>query len=815
MNADVKAPASTSAASRNTNDSGDFAAQLDTARNNDRRQATSPTDGKNIPTQQSAPVNSTNTSNTANNSNNNNSNTRQNTQRTQTSQEASALRAGRNVFATAVDESAEQTAKPAGQTTATAEENVSLEAATNATANNMQLAQATAVPSTSPSNTRVVPTIETVPVVRGKAANTATGKQTIAIDGVQGLLANTSTGDAATIRPQMPLSTTQTDMANILTQVGGNNIETSEQYLARLAENQPSTSRAAINLAPADGSQPAAQSAQTLNAAGAQAVRFQLDEPIVLNNVLTNATQAATTTNAETTQAGMAKSTKYQQDVTPASALRGMSIAPAKAEVASAEPVSATAVQSEPAQADIDAVTASNAASKLSTNGLENVEFLEALRNAASGLKGLFVDPTPPNAGTSGMKVDNIFHKPLQTTVKVGKPTASITQAVDMSNVEVSAAVIGMDPELAKIRATDNIGTANTARVAAPSASNLPAGTAMNVATLQTPAANIPLGNENIANNTANNAATDTTLSNVANNKNEAQPATQSATTPVADRADNNLRAAASPMPYVNIRQVNPAIMEERTLNFMKKNIAADTLVSQTGSAVNSTANGVNVASSANAQFTPATAVAGSSQNEALPTEAEQTTLAKPVTAQGNNTNLQMPEHTELGEITNKDGEPQQAQQAKEDTRTMRWESIKDAANLSKLIQQAAQNGVNKLTVRLTPENLGRLEVQLTEIGGRIDAKIVANSQESRALLAASGDAIRQQLADKGIQINNMDFSFHDSLERQDQNNHGQAGRQTNERQGNGKFSLSMADEPEVDEALLGKDAPKDNAMYA
>jgi flagellar hook-length control protein FliK len=96
--------------------------------------------------------------------------------------------------------------------------------------------------------------------------------------------------------------------------------------------------------------------------------------------------------------------------------------------------------------------------------------------------------------------------------------------------------------------------------------------------------------------------------------------------------------------------------------------------------------------------------------------------------------------------------------------KTLEWQSPKDAVKFAKLVQQAGEGGASKLTVRLIPEHLGKIEIQLTEINGRLDAKILANSMESKNFLAANADAIVKQLAEKGITIDNMDFAFHDSL---------------------------------------------------
>ncbi|MDR2104650.1 MAG: flagellar hook-length control protein FliK [Deferribacteraceae bacterium] len=96
--------------------------------------------------------------------------------------------------------------------------------------------------------------------------------------------------------------------------------------------------------------------------------------------------------------------------------------------------------------------------------------------------------------------------------------------------------------------------------------------------------------------------------------------------------------------------------------------------------------------------------------------------------------------------------------------KSLEWSSPKDAVKFAKLVQQAGEAGANRLTVRLIPEHLGKVEVQLTEVNGRLDAKILANSMESKNFLAANAEALTRQLADKGITIDNMDFAFHDSF---------------------------------------------------
>jgi flagellar hook-length control protein FliK len=157
----------------------------------------------------------------------------------------------------------------------------------------------------------------------------------------------------------------------------------------------------------------------------------------------------------------------------------------------------------------------------------------------------------------------------------------------------------------------------------------------------------------------------------------------------------------------------------------------------------------------------------------------------------------------------NKTAEAQPKADTKHIEQVLKWESVKDAANLARVVQQAGQNGATKLTVRLDPANLGRLEIQLTEVAGRIDAKIVASSSESKAILVSHGDAIRQQLVEKGIHIENMDFSFHDTLARQHSENQGRR------EQGNNKQSSFQADGGEADEIAVEEEINTAQGLYA
>lgn len=98
---------------------------------------------------------------------------------------------------------------------------------------------------------------------------------------------------------------------------------------------------------------------------------------------------------------------------------------------------------------------------------------------------------------------------------------------------------------------------------------------------------------------------------------------------------------------------------------------------------------------------------------------------------------------------------PQQSE-----TRQLDVKSMADILKVADIINAAKDSGVKKLTVQLTPEHLGKIEIQLTETAGKISAKIFTDNDNAKYLLLNSSDQIRNQLESKGIVIENMEFGF-------------------------------------------------------
>jgi flagellar hook-length control protein FliK len=80
--------------------------------------------------------------------------------------------------------------------------------------------------------------------------------------------------------------------------------------------------------------------------------------------------------------------------------------------------------------------------------------------------------------------------------------------------------------------------------------------------------------------------------------------------------------------------------------------------------------------------------------------------------------------------------------------------------DLIEIIEFIKNGESKKMTVKLEPDFLGKMNIHLTENAGKITAKIFVEQEVVKHFLVANMDSIKQQLNDKGIVIDNMDFMF-------------------------------------------------------
>lgn len=122
--------------------------------------------------------------------------------------------------------------------------------------------------------------------------------------------------------------------------------------------------------------------------------------------------------------------------------------------------------------------------------------------------------------------------------------------------------------------------------------------------------------------------------------------------------------------------------------------------------------------------------------------------------------------------------------QTKEAQTPYNVKDVRDIERLVRTMQSSVSKGQSKLTVVLTPENLGKLQIQLTETGGKIIAKFLSDNEQTHKLIMAQSDMFKNQLSEKGIVVDNMEFAFNDTMSKgQNSDEQGRkAGRQSQQK---------------------------------
>ncbi len=134
--------------------------------------------------------------------------------------------------------------------------------------------------------------------------------------------------------------------------------------------------------------------------------------------------------------------------------------------------------------------------------------------------------------------------------------------------------------------------------------------------------------------------------------------------------------------------------------------------------------------------------------------------------------------------------------QSKETQAPYNMKEPRDIERLIRTMQSSVSKGQSKLTVVLTPENLGRMQIQLSESGGKITAKFLSDNESSHKLIMAQSDLLKNQLSEKGIVVDNMEFAFNDAMSKQQNND--EQGRKTSKQNQKGKNFRNQEDNLEV-----------------
>ena len=143
--------------------------------------------------------------------------------------------------------------------------------------------------------------------------------------------------------------------------------------------------------------------------------------------------------------------------------------------------------------------------------------------------------------------------------------------------------------------------------------------------------------------------------------------------------------------------------------------------------------------------------------------------------------------------------------QSKEAQAPYNMKEPRDIERLVRTMQSSVSKGQSKLTVVLTPENLGRMQIQLSESGGKITAKFLSDNENSHKLIMAQSDLLKNQLSEKGIVVDNMEFAYNDAMSKQQNND--EQGRRTSKQAQKGKSFGNREEDLEVGTEVANKKA--------
>lgn len=124
-----------------------------------------------------------------------------------------------------------------------------------------------------------------------------------------------------------------------------------------------------------------------------------------------------------------------------------------------------------------------------------------------------------------------------------------------------------------------------------------------------------------------------------------------------------------------------------------------------------------------------------------------------------------------------------------------------DLIKVAKLMETPGVNGTKTLEIQLNPQHLGKVNIELTDTAGKLTARVLVEQDAVKHMFVSQADQIRGQLAEKGIVIDNMEFAFFDSSEKDKQQ--GEFAKQTGKKKSGGGFfgADESEDTPETEKS--------------
>lgn len=116
-----------------------------------------------------------------------------------------------------------------------------------------------------------------------------------------------------------------------------------------------------------------------------------------------------------------------------------------------------------------------------------------------------------------------------------------------------------------------------------------------------------------------------------------------------------------------------------------------------------------------------------------------------------------------LGKATHTNAQQTQAQQEAPDVDIL--EQIRTRMNIS------GKNGMQRITIGLTPESLGKLNIEITKGQNGISAQILADNPQAKEILDKNLDGLKSVLQSQGVNVNNVNVKVAEAGRSSDSNN--------------------------------------------
>lgn len=125
-------------------------------------------------------------------------------------------------------------------------------------------------------------------------------------------------------------------------------------------------------------------------------------------------------------------------------------------------------------------------------------------------------------------------------------------------------------------------------------------------------------------------------------------------------------------------------------------------------------------------------------------------------------------------------------------------EFIKELQKVMNRVQFGQTGGVNRLVLKLFPEHLGTIRIELIQKDGMLTARILASTALGKEMLDSNSSQLRQGFAGQNIQLEKLEISqaLQDSVRQEKQQNFQQSFKQQQQEQAKEEANIESQEEP-------------------